>query len=689
MRFDDDEVYARSKWKTNIICVFSLPSGNGQTQSKLCRGKIQKHSRMLKVRNFECPEGIKYEICTELNCPCCIEQATVNLVHIHCLQLAKRRWNDLSTPFLVRIARSLRPITPSNVATEVLGIKPGLTKLPDSEIAPEDSSLGLVLANIHRRLPGELQRMVCEHLRGEFFFWVARCLETLDWIDDHQLAIATLPNTSPKYHHPLRPFSSFKRLVANTVNILGETCLSRIGGDSPTSYDMEIEIRQSPISGIKYALGIYGVVGLRVLYEDGSSSAWLGRSPGKLFRIFNIRLLRDLRILTDGLKYLSLDSDITSDSQTPETFTISRKHKIYWYQNVDFTPHDKYKLYSLHPIPTTIRVDIEGCIAQYLPFQPASQQQRSLTIFFSLNGTSCIQIGSDPGQRLGAPDTRFDRPLTFYLRPGETVKSLRLLAREKLYRPRELEGLMHNLTRGFYILVRTSEDRMFYAAPNRLRTDPLCRFVDLSGEDSHTIHGIFIVQDEFARESLTNIGVKSGANREDQPDLQNPPAPLSHLSIKVRRPQNRLALELERGGAILTKANLNNVKELRVQKNRNFYYGLLIHRHDDSIDTLGVWNASRPESISTIYVYGDRPLTGLTFVLSEDYRKYPQIRDVVDITLDQVDSSVEKFVWDMPHKEVAWWYTLSSSENYVDYWDGEEQEVSLPKGTHPCEQQVD
>lgn len=286
--------------------VLSIPSTNGRTQSKLFNSQISQR-RVLRSRNLEYPPGTRYHACPYFaGCLRCDGEAklngvqtTANLVHLHCSQLAKRRWSDFSADVLVRIARLLRSITLPGVAEEILGVEPGLTKFPESEIACKDSSLGSLLMNIHRHLPGELQRLVCQHLQGTFFFSVASCVETLHWIEDHRILTDSWSVTTPTYHYPLMPFFSFKRLVADTVNILGESCFTRIGGDLPSSYEMDITLRQVPLSGIQYALGLHGVVGLRVLYEDGSRSAWLGRSPGRLFRIFSLRSLRDLRILTD------------------------------------------------------------------------------------------------------------------------------------------------------------------------------------------------------------------------------------------------------------------------------------------------------------------------------------------------------------------------------------------------------
>ncbi|CAH0058537.1 unnamed protein product [Clonostachys solani] len=691
-------IYRPTKWETNVICILSVSSSNDRTQSKLCEAQINQR-RGLKIRNLQSREGTVYEPCTDLHCLFCGEEAaTVNMIHIYCLQLAKRRWSDFSTDLLARIARLLRPITPPNVTAEILGVKPDLTKFPESEIASKDSSLGLLLANIHGHLPGELQRLICRHLSGTLFFSVASCLETLHWIEDHRILTDSRQIATPTYHYPLMPSFSFKRLVADTVNILGESCFTRIGGDFPTSYEMEITIKQVPISGIRYALGLHGVVGLRVLYEDGSSSAWLGRSPGRLFRVFSLRSLRDLRILTDvrsqqslpsklpclGLKYLSLDSDTASGSQTSESGTSSEGHKIFWTHDVDFTPCDKHVLVTLHPIQAIIRVHQDACIGQYLPFQPAGQQQRSLTIFFSSEGTYCIQVGSDPGQRLGKPSEGFNRPLTFYLYPGETVKSLQVLAKIRIWRASNY--LSRNLTRGFYILVRTSEGRTFYAAPNRLLTDAGCSLVDIGDEASHFPTGIFLVKGFYPDECFTNLGVRTGTTKEEQHNLQNPQETPDPWSIKAPRPRNSSSLTLERNGAILTKANRDNVKELRVQKHQGIYSGLLIHRHDGRTDVLGSWDASRPELISTIYVYGDRPFKGLTFVFSEYDESGSRCKNVVNITLDQVENSASKFLWDVPYLEVAWWFTLSKSENYVEYWDGEEQEVSLPKGSLNCKE---
>ncbi|CAG9977966.1 unnamed protein product [Clonostachys byssicola] len=699
-RSDIDPLSRLSTWEMNVICVLSIPSSIGQTQSKLCNAQISQR-RVLRSRNLEYPPGTRYHACAYYtSCPRCDGeaalnrvQATVNLVHLHCSQLAKRRWGDFSADVLVRIARLLRPITLPGVAEEILGVEPGLTKFPESEIACKDSSLGSLLMNIHRHLPGELQRLVCQHLQGTFFFSVASCVETLHWIEDHRILVDSWSNTTPTYHYPLMPSFSFKRLVADTVNILGESCFTRIGGDFATSYAMEITLKQVPLSGIQYSLGLYGVVGLRVLYEDAHVQHGWVAAPADYsgFSAF-------AHCGIFGLKYLSLDSGTTSQALQLET--SPEEPKMFWNHDIDFTPSDKYSLVTLNPIHRTIRGQQAAYIGQYLPFQPASQQHRSLTIFFSSEGTSCIQVGSDRAQCLGNPSAG-DRALTFYLYPGETIKSLRLLsiARQRLIN----SWTMRDSTR-FHILVQTSEGRMIYAAPSRVLTDPECSLAVFGGESSHFPDGMFLVRDGPLKESLTNLGVKFSATKEEQLGPQNCQATRGPWSIKVPRPRLGPPLPIEGSGAVLTKANLDNVKELRVQKYEGIYLGLLIHRHDDRIDVLGSWDASSPGVISTIYVYGDRPLTGLTFVLLEEEgpgwwcRNVVNIRThpssvpeldfpVVDSTLDQVEEDlISKFHWDAPHLEVAWWFTLSGSEDRVEYWNGEEQEFSLSKGDLHCEQ---
>lgn len=190
---------------------------------------------------------------------------------------------------------------------------------------------------------------------------------------------------------------------------------------------------------------------------------------------------------------------------------------------------------------------------------------------------------------------------------------------------------------------------MIHAAPNRLLADPECSLNVFGGESSHFPHGMFLVRDGPLKESLANLGIKSGTTKEEQPSAQNPQVTLGPWRIKVPRRRDGPSLAVERNGAVLTKANLDNVKELRVQKHQGIYFGLLIHRHDDRIDVLGSWDPSWPDLISTIYVYGDRPFTGLTFVFSEEDEYDEWCTNVVNITLDQVESSVSKFHWDAPH----------------------------------------
>lgn len=100
---------------------------------------------------------------------------------------------------------------------------------------------------------------------------------------------------------PLVGSGQIKTLHANAETLIGETCLTSIGANHESEkscYDM-ITVASLPIRGLHVALGMYGVVGLRILYTDGSKSAWLGSARCKWCVTYEGHELERLQILFD------------------------------------------------------------------------------------------------------------------------------------------------------------------------------------------------------------------------------------------------------------------------------------------------------------------------------------------------------------------------------------------------------
>jgi hypothetical protein len=88
------------------------------------------------------------------------------------------------------------------------------------------------------------------------------------------------------------------QLSADVRRILGEDCLTGIMADGSGSHHRNIDVRDAPVFGFQVSYGTYGVVALRVLYDDESTSPWLG-IPLALSTTYRCKDLKQLRTFSD------------------------------------------------------------------------------------------------------------------------------------------------------------------------------------------------------------------------------------------------------------------------------------------------------------------------------------------------------------------------------------------------------
>src|SRR5690606_4212982 len=106
-------------------------------------------------------------------------------------------------------------------------------------------------------------------------------------------------------------------LRVKTTSIFGLAYLSKIGfneGDGDF-----IDVRDSGFFGVRFALGTYGIRALRVLYQDGSMSRWVGDPRFSWFgEVYGadlryLSVIRDVRIATP---HFCIELDLlTTDSR--------------------------------------------------------------------------------------------------------------------------------------------------------------------------------------------------------------------------------------------------------------------------------------------------------------------------------------------------------------------------------------
>jgi hypothetical protein len=160
-----------------------------------------------------------------------------------------------------------------------MGYDRDATTLPQSGLT--STELGTLIQGLTGKLPVELQRMICDRVSCSLFSSLSRCLETLTWIADYGVTRALQHAPTISVQRPLQQRSAITAIGAKIVPFPEEYCLMRINADmsTDTAYDQTIPVSDEPIAGVQYVLGLYGVRGLRVHYQDGSTSPWLGDVP--------------------------------------------------------------------------------------------------------------------------------------------------------------------------------------------------------------------------------------------------------------------------------------------------------------------------------------------------------------------------------------------------------------------------
>ena len=88
-------------------------------------------------------------------------------------------------------------------------------------------------------------------------------------------------------------------MYIRTVSLFGRQYFSEIGFNKTADGLSTIPVRSDKIRGVRFALGRFGLRGLRILYADGSASSWLGQTAGCWFGNARGRCIRDLEVFVN------------------------------------------------------------------------------------------------------------------------------------------------------------------------------------------------------------------------------------------------------------------------------------------------------------------------------------------------------------------------------------------------------
>lgn len=89
------------------------------------------------------------------------------------------------------------------------------------------------------------------------------------------------------------------------------------------------------------------------------------------------------------------------------------------------------------------------------------------------------------------------------------------------------------------------------------------------------------------------------------------------------------------GFPVLTKASIMGIRRLRTNRERPHCKGLLIERHDGTVDVLGAWDPANPSGIETIYDEATQtePLTGI-LVRTTRFGDWRRVRNIAALLGD-------------------------------------------------------
>lgn len=238
----------------------------------------------------------KFNICHRgIGCRRCRPGVWTNFVHLHCYKLAKKSIPALTVHDLVRIGRLTSTILPWTLSPALSNV---IFQVPESVLsddASSDGDLGRLLTSMHKRLPLELQYHILSDTPD--FFQSSLAGET-NLKQVYPFRAVNNKDKAGVVTYPLSDVSVIKKLGANTVNILGDACFTEIGTGERT-WKHEISIRDVKIQAIQVTFGLYGAVALRILYEDGMPSEWLGETQGRWYKRCKGSELQNLKTYSD------------------------------------------------------------------------------------------------------------------------------------------------------------------------------------------------------------------------------------------------------------------------------------------------------------------------------------------------------------------------------------------------------
>ena len=272
---------------------------------------------------YLCKDGPRSSFSFASFCDC--DERVMFLSH-ECCWKAINQPRLLPSSHLVRLAKDTWPVAPPrfpNSHGRTLGRQTRVAVCAES-----DTPLSRLLTRIARQLPPELQCMILDHLSGSPF---ASLLKTTS-VASQLLHRVNSPGPSGPRTIGLDVVGRVLSLSCRFSDLFGLAYLTHITHNQHNQQDRlsspAISVESLPLRGIQYALGEFGLRALRVLYEDGSKSAWLGDPSGCWYGIAVGQSLGNLSFLVDvSHAYPSVRPDGKMANPLKSTNLIQRQKK--------------------------------------------------------------------------------------------------------------------------------------------------------------------------------------------------------------------------------------------------------------------------------------------------------------------------------------------------------------------------
>lgn len=566
---------------------------------------------------------------------------------------------------------------------------------PDPDQLQRGTSLGGLLSKV-RFLPTEIQFQIMGLVKGTM---VASLLQAKAFVSE------LLPRLRARSNWTLQPETKALRVGCDESSVALSCCSTYLMGRSYLSdlalrplkeSTAQVVVANIAVRGLQFALGRFGLRGVRISYDDGSFSPWLGDSTSCWVGTIRCSDLSKLNIVAN-VSYLKVaikarctrhqqveircsNKTISQEWQilrvdTGSGTAPSSKTQAMWYGGCPPTGISTRLVTPKKPKRLHYYPNWKQC--QYLPLNFGAEYASGLTIY--IGSTEIIGIVSHGPSDFVFGEAEYEEsheetfyshgiPIHFPLGQGEYLTSAWL---HTTWLARDLEGLLavrftppcvslsQLLMVALGIKLRTNFDRVqhfgAYQLPEQANiANDLANEIDdsawvrLSMERPAEVYGLAfdVLSYTCKMKTIRDFGVCQDASiQPDIDEVDKPPRlPIHPNGPTLPTPSFLNYLRQLKTTYCLSTASLNDIATLHVRKKMIWMYtgigwvcgctGLRIVHLDSSIEILGRWDPRDKHSISRLYDSSQGALMTVTFHMAYGERS----RYVENITIGVTDN---------------------------------------------------